>query len=205
MNLIKRMKIVFFIMVFSIAGCASLPKSPLFENQLRDIKTPEISTIRESSSKMAYPASFKETWEGTLAILTKYAIIATVSKVSEKAVIITYIDIDGFYYKKQEGTSAVKIFTAELPFTALIEEKQHNKTDIYVLPRMELLDKADVFPIPRTNTDMNTPKDEKIHGNGIPDEMMKVLRTASLEKANQLLERILTQLSANKSWRWLVE
>lgn len=44
MNLIERIKIVFFIMVFSIAGC-SLPKSPLFENQLRDVNKAKVSGL----------------------------------------------------------------------------------------------------------------------------------------------------------------
>jgi hypothetical protein len=186
----------FYIVVLLIAGC-ELPKSSLFENQLRDIKVPELSEIRKSSIKKTFDASFNQTWKDAVTILTRYAIIPKVLKVSEKAGTITYIDIDGFYYyekwkygggvlqdgvlQEEKEENVLRIFSVELPFTVLIEENYTGKTEVYILPRMELL------------------------GDKIPEEKMKVLKIASKEKAEQLLERISTQLSAHTKWKWILE
>jgi hypothetical protein len=220
MRFMGKLIIVLPMAVFLISGCMLPPRNTLFKNQFNDIETPDASLVRESPFTRTYPVSFGQTLKGALTILAGYAIIPRVTRLSDKAAAVIYIDVDGFYEIKkikqrratffipaqyeQESEAKEKdvvlkrIFSADLPFTVLVEGRSDGETAVYVLPRTELVEA--VFLRKSFAGEYG-----RIIADGIPDKYMEIIKTDSVYKAHQFLERLSTQLSADKRWEWLIQ
>ncbi len=130
-NFVAKILVIIYTFVLG-CGANTITLSPLashYDSYFSDFKIPEKDKIKNTFIKRNYQTSFDQVWEGTLTVLSQYAIIVNASKESG---VLQYIDVDGLLLD-------YKFSYAEFPFTVLIEN-QSQEVNVYMYPMVHLFE-----------------------------------------------------------------
>lgn len=154
----------------------------------------DMSKMKTTKFTSEYFNPFDEVWNSSMIVLSK---ISQLYKVSKK---------EGIAYFTMEGICGTKIdnderqFYYETPLVLFIEGRSVEKCTVYLYPWKELSGKA----YEEYQKTLKTKKDVKI-SNKNSEEIKTALESNTEFLANDILNKISTQLLAKKKWKWLFE
>ncbi len=165
---------------------AKSPSFKLHDERLSDLKggcALEDSHL-QGATVLDVPGSIQaEVWRSALFVLAQTTVIADVDTCVERK-IARFLLVDGVAMPKGRSGSEDKgnldVLLVDMPFVLSVEAKTSQGTEISIWPRPDLLSSS-----------------------GYSERELGAIDEAMRQKASWLLNRIATQATASRRWRWL--